>query len=154
MIQFQIVIASKVFLFLMSNTQYPTFIFNSFCEGSSNGPLAITSPGGTFDFFPAVSDGAIIDAFTGIISNEIGGSTYPVRYITNGTCPDTLILPIIINTVPNAPTLSNDTTYCFSETLVNMTAAAHNGGLISWYSDNSLSNLLGTGLTFMPSNST
>jgi len=135
-------------------TKDPTFIFNSFCEGSSNGPLAITSPGGSFDFYPAVSNGALIDATTGIISNEVGGSTYPVRYITNGTCPDTLILPIIVNTMPNSPILSNDTTYCFSETIVNMTAIANSGGLISWYSDNSLSNLVGTGLTFMPSANT
>ena len=145
--------SEQSFSILMSNTQDPTFIFNSFCEGSSNGPLAITTPGGTFDFFPAVSDGAIIDASSGVISNEVGGSTYPIRYITNGLCSDTLILPIIVNSTPISPVLSSDTTYCLSETMVNMSAISHNGGLVSWYSDNSLSNLLGTGLIFMPSSS-
>ncbi|OBX21809.1 MULTISPECIES: T9SS type B sorting domain-containing protein [Bizionia] len=45
--------------------------------------------GGTFTFDPVPTDGAIIDATTGEISNGTGDATYTVVYSTSGICAET-----------------------------------------------------------------
>ncbi len=54
--------------------------------------------GGVFSFNPAPTDGAIIDATTGKISNGTPGTTYNVEYKTPGTCSDSLIVPVVLLT--------------------------------------------------------
>ncbi|MDX1651385.1 MAG: T9SS type A sorting domain-containing protein [Brumimicrobium sp.] len=67
----------------------PSFTFNNFCDlAASNGPTNIATPGGTFSFNPAPTDGATIDPNTGEITGGIAGTTYSVEYTTNGACPD------------------------------------------------------------------
>ena len=43
--------------------------------------------GGVFTFNPAVTDGAVIDAATGEVTNGTSGTTYTVEYTTTGVCP-------------------------------------------------------------------
>jgi hypothetical protein len=67
-----------------------TFTFNNFCElSTTNGPSNIIASGGSFNFNPAPTDGANINASTGEISNGVNGASYVVEYTTNGTCPST-----------------------------------------------------------------
>jgi gliding motility-associated-like protein len=84
-------------------TDDPTFAFADFCEGSANGPTGIVTPGGTFNFNPATSDGSSIDPSTGIISNAVGGSVYTVEYTTPaGPCQNSSSISVNIGTAPNA----------------------------------------------------
>ena len=69
-----------------SSSEDPSFDFDDFCEGASNGPTNIATPGGTFSFSPAATDGAAIDGSTGVITNGVGGTTYTVKYELAGVC--------------------------------------------------------------------
>lgn len=77
----------------------PSFTFNDYCEvAPANGPTNIATPGGTFAFNPAPSDGASIDASTGEILNGVTGATYTVEYTTNGTCPSSSTETVTVQT--------------------------------------------------------
>ncbi|MBI1836876.1 MAG: gliding motility-associated C-terminal domain-containing protein [Flavobacteriia bacterium] len=142
--------SEESFSVTINSTDDPTFIFSSYCEGTANGPTGIITPGGSFNFNPSVVDGAVIDQVTGVISNGVGGSSYSVEYITNGTCPDTLDLPIIVFTKPSAPLLSASTTYCLSDSIFDMTATSIAGNTINWYESNNLNTIFASGNILTP----
>ena len=54
--------------------------------------------------------------------------------------------------LPDAPEISSSRTYCYGDSIDDLTAIAKNGGLLSWYRDDSLSTLLDTGFTLTPLN--
>ena len=88
-----------------------SFTFNDFCFGTTNGPTGIATSGGTFAFSPAPTDGATINASTGVISNGVAGTTYSVQYTTSGACPASSTETVQINSNPT-PTISGNLTYC------------------------------------------
>lgn len=88
-----------------------TFALSDFCEGDANSASGIVTPGGTFTFNPAPGDGATIDAVTGGITNEVGGTTYSVQYETPGTCPETSIETVNVIAAPSF-NLSQDDPSC------------------------------------------
>ena len=88
-----------------------SFTFNDFCFGTTNGPTGIATSGGTFTFSPAPTDGATINASTGVISNGVAGTTYSVQYTTSGACPASSTETVQINSNPT-PTISGNLTYC------------------------------------------
>ena len=73
------------------------FTFVAFCAGAANGPSGIVTPGGTFAFNPAVTDGATIDATSGVISNGVATTTYTVEYTTAGVCPSSSTQNVLVN---------------------------------------------------------
>lgn len=75
-----------------------SFVFNDFCFGASNGATSIATPGGTFSFNPAPGDGATINATTGEITNEVLSTTYSVQYAAGGTCPNSQVESVTVNT--------------------------------------------------------
>jgi PKD repeat protein len=79
-----------------------SFTFNDFCLGAANAATAIATPGGTFSFNPAPSDGATINSTTGEISNETLGTTYSIQYAVAGTCPNSQIETVSVNSNDNA----------------------------------------------------
>lgn len=69
------------------------------CEG---GTVTITgTPGGTFSFSPAPTDGAIIDPGTGNVTDGAPGETYGIEYTTPGICPDTSLVQFTVNPLPS-----------------------------------------------------
>lgn len=83
----------------------PSFDYTNICIG--NGlpiePSNIATGGGAFDFVTTPTDGATIDAGTGVISNASQGSTYEVEYTTpTGVCQASSIVTV---DVFNAPTI-------------------------------------------------
>ncbi len=92
----------------VTQTDNASFQFFDFCFGSANQATSIATPGGTFAFNPAPSDGATINATTGEISNETLGSTYSVEYTTSGSCSATQVETVTVNTNDDASfTVSN-----------------------------------------------
>jgi len=69
-----------------------TFTTSSDCDG---GTVTIAgTPGGTFSFNPAPTDGAVLDPVTGTVTGGTLGETYSIEYTTNGICPTTTNLPL------------------------------------------------------------
>ena len=88
----------------------------------------------------------------GTISTNILVDESHVSLLTSSLgCDSTITEYLTITNFPS-PALSNDTAYCENEFFTDMSAAG-SGGVISWYSDNSLSVLLGNGNSFFPINS-
>ncbi|MCO5258527.1 MAG: gliding motility-associated C-terminal domain-containing protein [Crocinitomicaceae bacterium] len=106
-----------------------SFTLTDFCAGESNNASNIATPGGTFSFDPAVSDGATINASTGAISNGVGGTTYTVKYTTPGACPNSSTQQVTVSTPADAGTISGLTTLCPSGTAT-YTSNGDTGG--SW----------------------
>ncbi|MEJ6791581.1 MAG: PKD domain-containing protein [Lacinutrix sp.] len=78
-----------------------TFSLTPSCDGATaniSGDL-----GGTFAFNPVPTDGAVIDAGTGTITNGVSGVSYTVEYITGGSCSaaNTETVTVIITDDPS-----------------------------------------------------
>jgi gliding motility-associated-like protein len=76
----------------------------TFCENETNPVATITgTSGGAFTATPA---GITVDGTTGEIdlTSSTFGATYTVRYITSGTCSDTLDVDVTLNASPTVPT--------------------------------------------------
>ncbi|ARV09106.1 hypothetical protein BTO05_05445 [Winogradskyella sp. PC-19] len=64
-----------------------SFTMTATCDG---GTATITGDaGGTFVLNPVPTDGAVIDADTGEVTNGTSAATYTIEYTTAGSCPDT-----------------------------------------------------------------
>lgn len=87
-----------------------SFTLTDFCEGTANGATNIATTGGTFSFSPPPGDGAIIDANTGEISNEIAGTTYSISYTTTGGCASSTTETVNVLTIDDASFALTD--YC------------------------------------------
>ncbi len=133
----------------INTTDDPTFSLTNFCEGAANSASISGTTGGTFDFNPAVTDGATIDATTGEISNGVAGTIYSVEYTTTGACPASAVETVEAYAIPVAPTVSSDQTYCSGDVLAPMTASTPSGTL-TWYDDFGLTNVIGTGSSQSP----
>lgn len=83
-----------------SSADDPSFTVTNFCQGATNSASAIATPGGTFSFNPAATDGATINATTGEITNGVGGTTYTVQYSISGACPTTSTKPVTVHPLP------------------------------------------------------
>ncbi|MBU2940825.1 gliding motility-associated C-terminal domain-containing protein [Lacinutrix sp. C3R15] len=70
-----------------SSVEDATFTMTATCDG---GTAEITgTTGGTFTFDPVPTDGALIDAATGTVTEATPGETYTVVYTTSGSCSAT-----------------------------------------------------------------
>ena len=74
------------------------------CDGAI--VTSVTTPGGTFAFNPTPTDGAVIDAATGTVTNATTGDTYTIEYTTDGATPvtNTEIFTVISAPTANQPT--------------------------------------------------
>ena len=105
-----------------------------------------------------ISDTILIclgDDFTytdGTVSTNIIVDESYVSLLTSSVGCDSTITEYLILTSNPIPALSNDTSYCENDIISAMTVAG-SGGVINWYSDNSLSNLIGNGNSYPPINS-
>ena len=80
---------TQSFTIYVSQPETAGFTYTSTCNGAIATLDAGSTPSGTFTFNPVPTDGAIIDANTGEITNGVPGTTYSVEYTTPGTsfCP-------------------------------------------------------------------
>ncbi|MCK8479941.1 PKD domain-containing protein, partial [Psychroserpens algicola] len=82
-----------------------SFTMSPTCDGAIATITGLT--GGTFAFNPVPTDGAVIDANTGTVTNAPFDATYTIEYTTNGTCPTTstqtftvFSQPIVVDPTP------------------------------------------------------
>ncbi|HEY9083183.1 MAG TPA: gliding motility-associated C-terminal domain-containing protein [Vicingaceae bacterium] len=110
-----------------------SFNYNStvYCSTDANPTPTITgTAGGTF----TIDNGGAINASTGEINIASSGvGTFNITYITNGACPDTNTVSIIINncTNPVANFIVSDTSICKNE-CITITDASSNATSWQW----------------------
>jgi len=123
----------------------PSFTVTDFCFGDANAATITGTPGGTFSFNPDPLDGALVNAASGEITNEVAGTTYDIQYLTSGACPDSLTLPVTVNALPvvSAP----DQTICEGDN-VNITATGANS--YSWTPGTALNTTTGPTVNASP----
>jgi gliding motility-associated-like protein len=90
-------------------------------------------------------------AATTSIGTPAAISTSNTYYIqaTNAGCTDIASVVVVVNATPSEPTAGTDSLYCSSWTLTDMSVSG-TGGTYTWYSDDQLTLVLGTGSTMMP----
>jgi gliding motility-associated-like protein len=107
--------------------------------------LSITNPAAVCS--PATVD-ITVAAVTAGSTNATTSNTYYIQ-ATNTGCTDIAPVVVVVNTTPLEPTAGTDSLYCSSWTLSNMMVTG-TGGTYTWYSDDQLTLVLGTGSTLMP----
>jgi hypothetical protein len=89
-------IANEVVTITADPVDDPSFTFANYCSQGPNGPINIASAGGVFSFATPPGDGATINPITGEITNGVMLNTYPVKYVTDGICPDSLVVNVTV----------------------------------------------------------
>ena len=119
----------------------PSFTFADYCQGSVNGPIISGDLGGTFTFNPSVTDGATINATSGVIQNGVGGTQYNVQYSV--ACSANTSVNVLVNPIPNVPVVLGEpsSSLCTNTPLIVLTVSAT--GNYTWI-DNSNSVLSST----------
>ena len=79
-----------------------------------------------------------------------GTYTYWITETLNGCEGDTISVTVEVVALPMSPLAENDTSYCESQSIIDMTATAQGAGTLAWYSDADLTNLIGTGSSLSP----
>ena len=84
-----------------------TFTLSPTCDGAT--AIISGTTGGTFTFTTPPTDAAIIDAFTGTVTNGTSGATYDITYTTSGTCNETSNQNVTVITQDDATFTLNPT---------------------------------------------
>ena len=96
-------------------TDDPTFTYapNTCLSSTNPTPTSVITPGGTF----SIDNAAVINPLTGEIdlASVIGDTTYQITYLTNGLCPDTSSISIIIDDIVDASIAFADETVCIND---------------------------------------
>jgi gliding motility-associated-like protein len=113
-------------------TDDPSFDIADFCEGGPQLTNITGLAGGTFSFDPDPGDGTVINPVTGDFAG-LAGTTYFVKYVTNGSCPDSMIVPVAVLFSPAAPViLVTDSSYCPGDVYVPVSVALSGSETASW----------------------
>ena len=100
-----------------------SFSFADFCENTVPEVTNVVTPGGTFDFAVAPTDGAQIDAVTGVITSFTPGTIYEVSYTTAaGTCQASETEEVAVLLAPSVSVTSSGNSICLGES-VELTAS-------------------------------
>ena len=118
-----------------------TFNFINFCSTDPNGPSGIATPGGTFAFSPAPTDGATINTSTGVITNPVAGNSYSIQYTTAGACPASSTVSVTAidcsSCTPPVFTVTNPAAVCDPSTIDLVSTVSGTGvNLVSYYANN------------------
>ena len=137
-------------------TALPTGVFSyvdsPYCTDGIN-PIPVVGAGSTAGTYSSTA-GLTINPANGEV--DLGLSAPATYVVTNSIaaaagCPIVLTTSnIVINGIPAAPSVSADATYCSFTSPSDIVAIAGGGGTITWYSDVTLLDSIGSGLTFTP----
>lgn len=124
-----------------------------YCDGDALADLTATAgSGGTLTWYEDA--GLSISIGTGATltpANTIGTTVYYVTETVAGCESPAATVTVEINTTPTSPLVLGDAIYCDGEVIADLTTSATSGGIIEWYDDATLTNLVATGNTVTPS---
>ena len=123
----------------------------TYCQGDAMTDLTATAgSGGSIIWYSDAALSVMIDTGSSLSPGSTLGTTVYYATETVGGCESGADSAIItITTPPAMPVASTSATYCEGETMTDLTAT-NTGGTVTWYSDASLSIILGTGTTLTP----
>ena len=117
---------------------------NNYCAGSTLTALTVTGAGGTYNWYSnaglttAAGTGASINP-----TNTLGSKTYYVTETANGCTSAAAATTVQISPIPPQPTAAN-AAYCIDATPYTLTASTATAGVLNWYDDMALANMVGT----------
>ncbi len=117
---------------------------------SQDGSISITASGSAPLEYSI--DGGTVWELTNTFNN-LGNAQYPVAVKSGDGCisyGDTLTVGS--GDQPVAPLAGTDATYCYGESMADLTAIAQSGGTLTWYTNPGLTDTVGAGSTFSPLN--
>lgn len=115
-----------------------------FCLNAPAVNLTAAQAGGTW------SGAGITNTNLGTFNPSAAGSgSHTITYIISGNCGDTGTTTILVAPPPPAPAAPS-ATYCSNDTMAPLTATATAGGILTWYSNSTLTSPIGTGSPFIP----
>ena len=125
----------------------------SYCQGDSISSINVNVVGTSNYILNYTLNGNLQSQSFVTNSFSIGNTAgiYSLLNITDANCTNSNLMStqtIIINPIPNPPIAGFDTTYCKNETPIDLSAQGI--GIITWYSDSSLSSILTTGSNLTP----
>lgn len=121
---------------------------NTSCGGADGTITIFASGAAPFEYS---IDGAITFVSNGGSFSGLSSTNYAIAARdANGcvTLGDTLYISEL--NAPLAPSAGTDTSYCSGDPMVDMTATPSAGGTLTWYSDLSLTTVIGTGASLTP----
>lgn len=95
----------------------PSFTTSDFCVNAANVISISGVPGGTFSFSPTPSDTATINSTTGVISGASVGASYTIKYVTPGTCKDSITRTVNVLGLPTATISGAGGDLCVNDSL-------------------------------------
>jgi gliding motility-associated-like protein len=125
-----------------------------FCEGEAINLIVATfsgSPNWTLTYnFNAGANQTINSSSASVTLGNAEG-VYILSGLTDNNCSNTLndTVAILINPIPEAPIISGGGTYCFGTENPSLSVAGSTGNF-TWYSDENLTQIYGTGATIIP----
>ena len=128
---------------------------DTYCEGEAVSEILVDVTGTGNFTVDYTLDGAALSTSgtTNPLSLGNAAGVYIITNITDGTaCTNGAngSQTIVVNPIPSAPLAGSDSEYC-STVDPNLMTASGGGGILTWYSDAALTNILGTGTTLNPS---
>jgi gliding motility-associated-like protein len=133
-------------VFNTAGTQTATLLSNSGCDSSATLNL-IVSIALNSSTDQAICTNELPYIWNGLTFNGSGSQSITLTNV-NG-CDSIAILNLTVNTIPPAPVVGNDSTYCQND--IPEAIFAVSTGSIFWYSDQNLTDFLSDGSTYLPS---
>jgi gliding motility-associated-like protein len=133
-------------VFNTAGTQTATLLSNSGCDSLAtlNLTVSIVLNSSTDQ---AICTNELPYIWNGLTFNGSGSQSITLTNV-NG-CDSIAILNLTVNTIPPAPVVGNDSTYCQND--IPEAIFAVSTGSIFWYSDQNLTDFLSDGSTYLPS---
>ena len=128
----------------------PTLVLNDppvLCEPETHDltdPMYVSATSGTVSYFTEPT-------FTNYVQDatEAPDGVYYIE-LNNGGCIVTGVLNATVLPSPTAPVAGDDSLYCNGQSLIDLYSIDSEGGLLTWYSDYLLSDVLVTGSSLSP----
>ena len=129
----------------------------SFCEGDVLQPVVVNFMGSAPFNVSYLLDGVgtTVTSNQSVISLGSDAGTYVLTQVSDENCIQNSNLgsaSIVINPVPSAPLVSNDSTYCLNFTPDTLFAIGNLNAAITWYDQPSLQSSIQSGIYYLPDN--
>jgi gliding motility-associated-like protein len=123
-----------------------------YCDGDALADLTATAgAGGDLTWYEDAGLSVSIGTGTSLTpANTIGVVTYYVTETVAGCESPATAITVEINTTPSSPLVVGGATYCDGEVIADITTSPTSGGVIEWYDDAALTNLVATGNSVTP----
>ena len=124
---------------------------SDYCIGQTISAITATGSGGVIKWYSDVSLSALehtgATVTPSIDNSSVGSQTYWITETSNGCISSATSVTINVTGTPSGPSAIGGT-YCLNESINDLTVSGNPGSTFTWYSDASLLNQIGTGVSY------